>query len=199
MFFIKVIILDLLQVTHYNYKKDNFEVSVNLEEYKMKKSVITALVLCVLVIFTGCGNTSKNAENEKNTKPATTEQVKPTNNAKGQKALGAITPEQALEYMKKTKDLVIIDVAPTKAYDKGHFIGAINIPVEVLSIEEEEKRYKELIPTGKPVLVHCRKSIYAPAAYRRIIELRPDIPEISYINGAPLLNQYNDWKASHSS
>ena len=165
----------------------------------MKKSVITALVLCVLVIFTGCGNTSKNAENEKNAKPTTTEQVKPTNNAKGQKALGALTPEQAMEYMKKTKDLVIIDVAPTKAYDKGHFIGAINIPVEVLSVEEEEKRYKELIPTGKPVLVHCRKSIYAPAAYRRIIELRPDIPEISYINGAPLLNQYNDWKASHSS
>ena len=165
----------------------------------MKKSVITALVLCVLVIFTGCSNTPKNAENEKNAKPATTEQVKPTNNTKGQKALGALKPEQALEYMKKTKDLVIIDVAPSKAYDKGHFIGAISIPVEVLSIEEEEKRYKELIPAGKPVLVHCRKSIYAPAAYKRIIELRPDIPEISYIDGAPMLKQYNDWKASHSS
>jgi PBP1b-binding outer membrane lipoprotein LpoB len=65
----------------------------------MKKSVITALVLCVLVIFTGCGNAPKNAENEKNAKPATTEQVKPTNNAKGQKALGALTPEQAMEYI----------------------------------------------------------------------------------------------------
>ena len=161
----------------------------------MKKSVITALALCALVIFTGCGNTPKKAENDKNTKPAaaTTEQAKPAGNAKGQKALGAITPEQGLEYMKKTKDLIIVDVAPRKAYDKGHFVGAISIPIEGLSKEEEDRRYKELIPKGQPVLVHCRKSIFAPGAYKRIIELRPDIPEISYIDGAPLFKQYNEW------
>ena len=161
----------------------------------MKKSVITALALCVLVIFTGCGNTPKKAENDKNTKSATatTEQAKPASNTKGQKALGAITPEQGLEYMKKTKDLVIVDVAPRKAYEKEHFVGAISIPVENLSKEEEVKRYKEVIPKGQPVLVHCRKGVYAPPAYKRVLEVRPDIPEISYINGAPLFKQYNEW------
>ena len=160
----------------------------------MKKSVITALVLCALVIFTGCGNAPKKAENDKNTKPATptTEQAKPASNT-GQKALGALTPEQGLEYMKKTKDLIIVDVAPSRAYNQIHLVGAINIPIEGLSKEEEDKRYKELIPKGHPVLVHCRKSIFAPGGYKRIIELRPDIPEISYIDGAPLFKQYNEW------
>ena len=98
--------------------------------------------------------------------------------------------------MKKTKNLVIVDVAPRKAYDKGHFIGAISIPIEGLSKEEEDKRYKELIPAGKPVLIHCRRAIFAPNAYKRIVELRPDIPEISYINGAPLIQPYNEWKST---
>ena len=92
--------------------------------------------------------------------------------------------------------LVIVDVAPRKAYDKGHFIGAISIPIEGLSKEEEDKRYKELIPAGKPVLIHCRKAIFAPNAYKRVVELRPDIPEISYINGAPLIQPYNEWKST---
>ena len=179
----------------------------------MKNSVITALVLCSLVLFTGCGSTPKNTGNDKDAKPAATEQVKPaatatekgteskapaqnTGNAKEQKVLGALTPEKALEYMKKTKNLVIVDVAPRKAYDKGHFIEAISIPIEGISKEEEEKRYKELIPAGKPVLVHCRKAIFAPGAYKRIIELRPDIPEISYIDGAPLFKPYNEWKST---
>jgi rhodanese-related sulfurtransferase len=185
--------LDLLHTTFYNYRKV-YKVFANSEEPKMKKSIITALALCVLVFFTGCGNAPKNAENDKNTKPAaaTTEQAKPDNNTKGQKALGAITPEQALEYMKKTKDLVIIDVAPSKAYEKERFNGSINIPLDSVSKEEETKRYKE-IPKGKPVLIHCRKGIFAPGAYKRIIELRPDIPEISYINGAPLFKPYNEW------
>jgi rhodanese-related sulfurtransferase len=158
----------------------------------MKRTVITALALCALVIFTGCGNSPKKAENN-SAKPATTttEQVKPASNT-GQKALGAITPEQGLEYMQKTKDLVIVDVAPLKHYNKEHFVGAISIPIENITKEEETKRYKEL-PKGKPVLVHCRKGIYAPPAYKRLLEVRPDIPEVSYIAGAPLFKRYNEW------
>lgn len=158
----------------------------------MKKSVIIALALCALVIFTGCGNAPKKAENN-NAKPATTatEQAKPASNT-GQKALGAITPEQGLEYMKKHKDLVIVDVAPLKAYNTGHFIDAISIPIENITKEEETKRYKEL-PAGKPVMMYCRKGIYAPPAYKRLLEVRPDIPEVSYIDGAPLIKRYNEW------
>lgn len=75
----------------------------------MKNSLITALVLCSLVLFTGCGSTPKNTENDKNAKPAALEQAKPaaavtekgakskapaqnTGNAKEQKALGSLTP-----------------------------------------------------------------------------------------------------------
>ena len=177
----------------------------------MNKSVITALALCAIVLFTGCGNEPKSADNKKDAKPAATEQVKPAATEKGQeakapaqnagaakeqKALGAVTPEQALEYMKKTKDLVIVDVAPSKHYAKEHFIGSISIPIENLSKEEEDKSYKELIPAGKPVLVHCRRGIFAPKGYKRILELRPDIPEISYINSAPLFKPYNEWKST---
>jgi len=174
---------------------------------KMKYKAIAALTLCALVLFTGCGSTPKNEGNEKNAKPAATEQVKPAaekgaeskapaqnaGNAKEQKALGALTPDQALEYMKTTKNLVIVDVAPDKAYKKGHFIDAIHIPIENISKEEEDKRYREL-PAGRPVLIHCRRSIFAPGAYKRVRELRPDIPEISYIDGLPLFKPYNEWK-----
>ncbi|MBQ8700513.1 MAG: hypothetical protein IJ522_02905 [Acidaminococcaceae bacterium] len=177
----------------------------------MGKTVITALLLCAMVIFTGCGSTPKNEGNDKNAKPAATEQAKPAasaekdsgaktaaQNAAGaqkQKALGGVTPEAALEYMKNTKNLVIVDVAPRKMYEKDHFIEAISIPIENISKEEEDKRYKEL-PAGRPVLIHCRRAIFAPQAYKRVLELRPDIPEISFINGGPLIKPYNEWKAA---
>ena len=43
----------------------------------MKKSAIAALALSALVLFTGCGSTPKNPGNDKNAKPAATEQAKP--------------------------------------------------------------------------------------------------------------------------
>ena len=176
----------------------------------MRKSVLVALAVCALMLCNGCSDTPKNTGNEKNTKPAATEQVKPAATEKGpdtkapaqnaaketkQKALGGVTPEAALEYMKTTKNLVIVDVAPQKMYEKDHFIEAISIPIENISKDEEDKRYKEL-PAGRPVLVHCRRAIFAPQAYKRLLELRPDIPEISYINGGPLIKPYNEWKAT---
>lgn len=178
-----------------------------MEAATMRYSTIGALVLSAIVLFTGCGNSPKKPEKPKNDKPAVTESAKPTATEKGaapsqgaskkQNALGALKPEQALEYMKTTKDLVIVDVAPRKAWEKGHFIGAIHIPIEDISKEEEDKRYKEL-PEGKPVLIHCRRSIFAPGAYKRVLELRPDIPEIAWIDGMPLFKPYNEWKTMHS-
>ena len=44
-------------------------------------------------------------------------------------ALGALTPEDALDYMKETENLVIVDVATTNRYNADHFEGAINIPI----------------------------------------------------------------------
>lgn len=52
--------------------------------------------------------------------------------------LGAMSPEKALEYMKKTENLVIVDVATRSWYAKEHFEGAINIPIENISPDEAE-------------------------------------------------------------
>ena len=94
--------------------------------------------------------------------------------------------------MKKTENLVIIDVAAAKWYNKNHFVGAINIPIEELNSEEEDAFYMD-IPTDRPVLMHCRLGMIVPEAYERMRELRPDIPEISYIAGSPLFDDYNEW------
>ena len=140
----------------------------------MKKSAITALVLCSLVLFSGCGSTPKTAENDKNAKPAATEQVKPAaaatekgsdtkapaqnaGNTKEQKALGAIPSEKALEYMKKTKDLVIVDVAPRKAYDKGHFT-----PSAFLSKALAKKRKRNVTGNSSPPGSRCWSTAARP-------------------------------------
>lgn len=109
-------------------------------------------------------------------------------------AIGAMSPEDALEYMQATPDLVIVDVAATRWYEENHFEGAIHIPIEELDDEAENARYMEL-PAGQPVLIHCRLGMIAPGAYERVLELRGDIPEISYIDGAPLFDEYNAWLA----
>lgn len=109
--------------------------------------------------------------------------------------MGAVTPDAALSYMKRTKDLVIVDVAAKQWYAKEHFSGAINIPIEDISHEEADKLYME-IPAGRPVILHCRRGVIVPGAYRRVKELRPDIPEISYIDGVPPFEAYNEWLAS---
>ena len=98
--------------------------------------------------------------------------------------LGAMTPEAALAYMKQTENLVIVDVATKSWYAKDHFPGAVNIPIEEISAAEAEAMYRAL-PTGRPVLLHCRLGMIVPGAYDKVKALRPDIPEIGYIAGKP--------------
>ena len=108
---------------------------------------------------------------------------------------GALKSQEALVYMKSTPSLVIVDVAAKRWYKQTHFEGAINIPIEELSAEEEKECYRQL-PKGRPVLLHCRLRMIVPGAYRTLKELRPDIPEITYIDGKPPFEAYNQWVAS---
>ena len=110
-------------------------------------------------------------------------------------ASGPISPKDALEYMKTKKDLVIVDVAAKRWYEQEHFEGAVNIPIEELSTNEEKELYLQL-PKGRPVLLHCRLGMIVPGAYRTLKQLRPDISEIYYIDGKPLFEAYNEWVAS---
>ena len=115
----------------------------------------------------------------------------------GQTDLGALTPQDALTYMKNTKNLVIVDVAAKRWFRKKHFADAVNIPIEDIRCDTQDARYLAL-PSGRPVLLHCRMGAIVPGAYRRIKALRPDIPQISYICGAPLFDEYNRWYAQEN-
>lgn len=101
--------------------------------------------------------------------------------------LGGLAPQKALEYMKDNyPDLIIIDTALPQYYEKQHFAGAINIPAN-----EMAERYSE-IPQNAKVLMHCRIGKTVLPAYRVIQQHRPDL-EFSYINSAPLFDDYNKW------
>ena len=110
-----------------------------------------------------------------------------------QNDLGGLTPEAALEYMQKNAgNLILIDVAPTRWFERETFNGAIHIPENELDGAEKDKRYSEL-PNDKPILLFCRRGVTVLKAYPHVKDLRPDIPEISYIAGAPLFKDYNEW------
>lgn len=149
------------------------------------RQIISATcLLCLLfasLVFMGCSEEPDSGISDNNSVSA------PVND------LGAMSPKEALEYMKKTENLIIVDVATRSWYAKEHFEGAINIPIENISQDEAKKLYLD-IPTERPVILHCRLGMVVPGAYRTLKKLRPDIPEISYIDGTPLFNEYNTWK-----
>lgn len=166
----------------------------------MKKEIASFLVIGVIIcILTGCANTNTTSVAEPSvaeSEPIPEElQLEETSSNPPINDLGALSPEAALEYMKSTPDLIIVDVAATRWYDEEHFENALNVPIEELNSEEEDAQYMD-IPAGHPVLLHCRRGMIVPGAYKRVKELRADIPEISYIDGAPPFAEYNEWQTN---
>lgn len=78
------------------------------------------LLLCCAACLAGCatGHTEGGAQAKQSGPPAAVQTKAETGMeaAVRQKDLGALTPEAALDYMKRTKDLVIVDVAAEKWY-----------------------------------------------------------------------------------
>jgi len=97
-----------------------------------------------------------------------------------------LTPQEALDYMKSTKDLVIIDTRDIDNKPNG-FKWALEIPYNQLV-----KRIEE-IPQWRPVLLHCWGWNVAPKWYVELLKFNPEIPELSYIAGVPLFDEYNEW------
>ena len=97
-----------------------------------------------------------------------------------QKDLGGLPPEQALDYMEKTPDLVIVNVA-----GRGFWTEDIGDDASIEKIKE--------LPAGRPVIMHCRRGHMVVDWYQKLKALRPDIPEVSYIAGVPPFDAYNDW------
>lgn len=90
-----------------------------------------------------------------------------------------LTPEQATEYIAKTKELTILDVRNPNEYVTGHYPSALNIPVAEL-----ESRLAE-VPATKPILIHCAKGVRAKRAYDLMKIKRPD-QEVLFIKGSPV-------------
>ena len=104
--------------------------------------------------------------------------------------MGGISSEDALEYMKTTEELVIVEVNVPEWKMSTGFTGAMFIPYT-----EMNTRYDE-IPKERPVLLHCGGGIVSVEAYEILLEKRPDIPWLGYIAGAPMVRDYNEWLAS---
>ena len=101
--------------------------------------------------------------------------------------LGGLSPEDALEYMKKTPNLVIVQVNTAEWYIEDGFKDALWIPHTEIA-----ERYDE-IPKGVPIILHCGAGVVSVPAYETLVKKRPDIPELSYIAGRPPIAEYNEW------
>ncbi|NLC24247.1 MAG: rhodanese-like domain-containing protein [Oxalobacter sp.] len=130
---------------------------------KARNAFMTAL-LAIAVVFTFSGNAFAQ-----------------------QKDIGRLTPTEALEYMKKTPNVFIVDVSTPEKFQAEHFTGSVNIPMNELLSRMNE------IPKDRPVLIHCRLGRTCLKAYPLVKKMRPDIPEVSYIDGVPLFTEYNNW------
>lgn len=108
--------------------------------------------------------------------------------------LGGLEPSKALAYMKEHYDdsLVIVEVNTDYWKLQTGFVGAMHIPHDQIA-----ERYEE-IPPGVPVILHCGGGIVSVPAYETLIEKRPDIPQLSYIAGRPLVTEFNAWLDEHS-
>ena len=100
-----------------------------------------------------------------------------------------LTPEDALEYMKNTKNLVIIDTRDLET-KPNWFIWWMEIPYNQIL-----ERFSE-IPEWRPVLLHCGWGGVAPKAYQALLEANVHLPELSYIAWTPLFDEYNNWVKS---
>ena len=99
-----------------------------------------------------------------------------------------LTPEDALEYMKNTDNLVIIDTRDLEVKPNG-FVWWIEIPWNQM-----ETRYTE-IPKWASVLLHCGWWWVAPKAYQALLDINPNLESLGYIAWTPLFDEYNNWVA----
>ena len=139
-------------------------------------------MMMAMAFLVGC--TSCNAQEE----VATPTQEETSGGETAEKYLGGLTPSDALEYMKTTSGLYIIDVREDEWYEGyTQFDGNVHIPRSQLPT-----RYKE-IPSDRPVSLNCGAGVQAPRAYEFLREKNADIKQLSYIAGTPLFSAYNNW------
>ena len=97
----------------------------------MKKIILTLmLIICLILIMAGCGNSVDNQN----------------------KGYIQITAEDAKQIMDTESDYVILDVRTQEEYDEGHIPGGVLIP----DYEIAERAETELTDKDQIILVYCR-------------------------------------------
>ena len=123
---------------------------------------ILPLFLLLLLLLTGCGETTSNASSED--------------------GYQQISQEEAKEMM-DTQDIIILDVREQDEYDSGHIPGAVLLPVGTI----DEETAAEVIPEkDSTVLVYCRSGNRSKTASSALAELGyTNIYEFGGINTWP--------------
>ena len=123
---------------------------------------ILPVFLLLLLLLTGCGETTSNASSED--------------------GYQQISQEEAKEMM-DTQDVIILDVREQDEYDSGHIPGAVLLPVGTI----DEDTAAEAIPEkDSTVLVYCRSGNRSKTASSALAELGyTNIYEFGGINTWP--------------
>ena len=123
---------------------------------------ILPVFLLLLLLLTGCGETTSNASSED--------------------GYQQISQEEAKEMM-DTQDVIILDVREQDEYDSGHIPGAVLLPVGTI----DEDTAAEVIPEkDSTVLVYCRSGNRSKTASSALAELGyTNIYEFGGINTWP--------------
>jgi len=78
---------------------------------------------------------------------------------------GDVTVQEARRLIEDKPDLVLLDVRTASEYEEGHIEGAVNIPVQELSV-----RFDELSPEDE-LLVYCRTGNRSAQAVDILLDL----------------------------
>ena len=104
---------------------------------------ILALIFAMLLVLTGCGETT--AEN----------------------SYQQITQEEAKEMM-DTQEAIVLDVREQHEYESGHILGAVLLPVGTIT----EDTAAAVIPEpDSVVLVYCRSGNRSKTASKALVDL----------------------------
>lgn len=96
----------------------------------------------------------------------------------------ALTPQEAIEFIKENPDVFLLDVRTEKEFSEQHYKNARLIPISELEARKNE------IPTDKDVLIYCRSGNRAKSAAR--ILGGEDKEHIYFIDGFPDYSQFSE-------
>jgi len=77
-----------------------------------------------------------------------------------------LSPAEAVAFMNQG-DSAVIDISSSADFDKGHIIGARNLPVSRL--QEPDKEVRKLL--GKPILLVCKNGQTVQPVAARLVKL----------------------------